>query len=183
MPTQTVSTMHSTPVETVVSLQHSSIQPSPTSSELFFSSPSGVEVELSIASTTHVTSAVPTTSPSISPPPTGTVQSDSGTFSNGLPVNIIPATPLESETSLGREETEPPVNWPFIAGLVVGVILLVLIVIVFLLIIFVVSLRRGDEDSDKYSGDTVSDTLFNVVAASQQQRINHEERAVQACGE
>ena len=84
---------------------------------------------------------------------------------------------------MGREETEPPVNWPFIAGLVVGVILLVLIVIVFLLIIFVVSLRRGDEDSDKYSGDTVSDTLFNVVAASQQQRINHEERAVQACGE
>ena len=65
----------------------------------------------------------------------------------------------------------------------VGVILLVLIVIVFLLIIFVVSMRRGDEDMDKYSGDTVSDTLFNVVAASQQQRISGGEREVQACGE
>ena len=74
-------------------------------------------------------------------------------------------------------------NWPFIAGLVVGAVLLVLIVIVSLLIIFVVSMRRDEEDSDKFSGDTESDTLFNVVAAAQQHIIEQRERPTLTCGE
>ena len=192
VPTHTSSLLHSTPVgfhtvETVLLLHLSSIQPSSTSELIFPASSSEVNVAVSIVSSNQHTSAVPTTTtlPSMSPPPpTATLVSDNGTLGNNLPVNKVSGTPLESETSSGKEEREPAVNWPFITGLVVGVILLVLIIIVFLLIICVVSMRRRDEDSDKYSGDTVSDTLFNVVAASQQQqRINQDQRAVQPCGE
>ena len=175
----------------------SSPQPSPTqlhpSSEALSHTHSSevvltrISSAVGLRSTSYTTSPPPTTSlapsPTIAPPesakPRTTVLTNE--------ISVTPSSEVLDETTLSeRDRSQYSDNWSFVAGLVVGAVLLVLIVIVFLLIVFVVSMKRGEEDSDKYSGDTESDTLFNVVAAAaaaQQQRIERGEISIPTCGE
>ena len=97
-----------------------------------------MEMSISISLIPSLT-LFPSTTSSSAPFSTSLVDSDKTRVI--LSRNGFTATPSKPS----KEINSAPIDWPFIAGLIVGVILLVLIVMVFILIILVVSVRRGEE--------------------------------------
>lgn len=94
--------------------------------------------------------------------------------------NRVTSTP--AMVSEETESTENPLHWPFTVGVVVASVLLVLIVIVSLLLVFVVSMRRGDVEQDKFGTERESDNLFNVVSAATRHRASQGGSSIEMLG-